>query len=315
MELSDIDEPLALPFDSPWPKNSPSNYTNVQSMLDKNQCFRTSFPSTIRNAHGYFLGPDTFNTTNSKVPIFSQAKTHCFWDLTFPMNYHVAWSLNRERDLIPWERKENVLFWRGSTTGGSYTKDKPWKKYHRTRLVQWARNFAEEYPDAVFDAGLENPPPIPAKPGYLVDIGFSRVVQYDNATLKAVKKKYPLKKKVDPKKAFEFKYLVVVDGNTWPERLQSYLQSNSVVLYNGIFFDYYMWMLIPWVHYVPIKLDMSDMDETMEWLVANDDKARQINENARDLMNIVNRIEQTQCYAGLLLLEYARLYREKVFFI
>ena len=43
----------------------------------------------------------------------------------------------------------------------------------------------------------------------------------------------------------------------------------------------YQWFydrLEPWVHYVPIKRDISDLEEKVNWLKANDDKARQIAE-------------------------------------
>ncbi|KAI9353909.1 lipopolysaccharide-modifying protein [Obelidium mucronatum] len=115
------------------------------------------------------------------------------------------------------------------------------------------------------------------------------------------------KPKVSFKDSMQFKYLVVVDGNSWPSRLQEYLQTNSVVLYTGIFIDWYSWMLVPWIHYVPVRLDFSDMDERIEWLVKNDAKARKIAENARELMKFVSRLEQMQCYTSLLLLEYQHL--------
>jgi protein glucosyltransferase len=38
--------------------------------------------------------------------------------------------------------------------------------------------------------------------------------------------------------------------------------------------------LKPWVNYVPIKSDYSDLLEVIEWLKANDAKARDIVENA-----------------------------------
>ena len=38
--------------------------------------------------------------------------------------------------------------------------------------------------------------------------------------------------------------------------------------------------LVPMKHYVPIEYDLSDLEEKLEWLVTNDDKAREIAENA-----------------------------------
>ena len=43
----------------------------------------------------------------------------------------------------------------------------------------------------------------------------------------------------------------------------------------------YQWFydrLEPWVHYVPIKRDLSDLEAKVNWLRANDDKARAISQ-------------------------------------
>ncbi|KAI8612286.1 hypothetical protein BC830DRAFT_1067809, partial [Chytriomyces sp. MP71] len=79
-------------------------------------------------------------------------------------------------------------------------------------------------------------------------------------------REYPLKTAVSFETTLAFKYLLVIDGNTWPGRLQYYLETNSVILYAGIFIDYYMWKLEPWVHYVPVAIDFSDLDERIQWL-------------------------------------------------
>ncbi|KAI8616441.1 lipopolysaccharide-modifying protein, partial [Chytriomyces sp. MP71] len=140
-----------------------------------------------------------------------------------------------------------------------------------------------------------------------VDIGLSSIVQADPETEATIKEEYGLKNKVPFDKTLNFKFLLVLDGNGWPARLQSYLHTNSVVVYNGIFRDFFNWQLEPFVHYVPVRLDLSDLEERVQWLMDHDEEARKISENARFVMAQVNRIETLQCYAGLFLLEYARL--------
>ena len=143
---------------------------------------------------------------------------------------------------------------------------------------------------------------------YFVDIGFSSHSQIDHATRKTFEVKYPLKASVSFEKTMKFKYLLVVDGNTWPSRMQSYLQTNSVILYNGIFIDFYLWILKPWVHYVPVRTDLEDLEEKMDWLLSNDYKAQEIAFNAKTLMSKLGRFEHLQCYTGLLMQEYGRLF-------
>ncbi|KAI8609582.1 lipopolysaccharide-modifying protein [Chytriomyces sp. MP71] len=86
------------------------------------------------------------------------------------------------------------------------------------------------------------------------------------------------------------------------------LQTNSVVLYNGIFTDFYTAQLKPMVHYVPFRLDYSDLEERLEWLMRNDDQAREISRNARELMRQWSNVDQFKCYVGFLMLEYSHLF-------
>ncbi|KAJ3071783.1 capsule-associated protein CAP1 [Podochytrium sp. JEL0797] len=220
--LSDKDEPQMLPSDHNQVASSTddaeSTYTSVTELFEKNSCLDTTFDASIRASHGFFQAPDTFQTRNSRLPLFSQAKTHCFRDIVFPMRYHVKWAITKVVDPVPWERKESALFWRGGSTGGSYHEGKPWKQYHRSRLVEWAQSFATRYPDMTFDAGLELAPKITGSvtetrldPGYVVDIGFSNFVQTDVATLAEMNATFGLKTKVPFEVAVDFKYLIVVE--------------------------------------------------------------------------------------------------------
>ncbi|KAI8613684.1 hypothetical protein BC830DRAFT_1052298, partial [Chytriomyces sp. MP71] len=100
-----------------------------------------------------------------------------------------------------------------------------------------------------------------------VDIGFNLLRQcHPESFCDSLKSKYKLKSFVHFNQTMQYKYLLVVDGNSWPNRLQTYLESNSVVLYNGIFVDWNIGLIQPWVHYVPVRIDLSDLEERLEWL-------------------------------------------------
>ncbi|KAI8613293.1 hypothetical protein BC830DRAFT_1046621, partial [Chytriomyces sp. MP71] len=94
-----------------------------------------------------------------------------------------------------------------------------------------------------------------------VDVAFNSVVQSDFRTRLLIEQKFGLQDTVSFKQTIKYKFLIVVDGNTFPSRLQRYLQTNSVVLYNGVFRDWWNWRLEPWVHYVPFRLDCSDLED------------------------------------------------------
>ena len=40
------------------------------------------------------------------------------------------------------------------------------------------------------------------------------------------------------------------------------------------YYEYFYHQLEPWVHYIPLKRDISDVVEKVEWAVQNDDKVR-----------------------------------------
>ena len=47
------------------------------------------------------------------------------------------------------------------------------------------------------------------------------------------------------------------------------------------YYDY----LRPWQHYVPIRNDLADLEERIEWCLGNDESAREIAENGRKFAN------------------------------
>ncbi|KAJ3069362.1 capsule-associated protein CAP1 [Podochytrium sp. JEL0797] len=309
--INGFDEPRLIPSDVP---HSQTEYRDVADVFEQSQCFRDRFDTVkgdakpLRSVHGFFMKPNSFSALNLNVPIFSQAKSACHLDLVIPLKYHVEVALDGVDDRVPWERKRNVLFWRGANTGGSYRVGSPWKEFHRTRLVQWAKEYELKHPGSSFDASRKMEWPMVDDDSLKVDIGFYTIAQFDEEARSELRSLYDLKGKVSFENTREFKYLLVVDGNSWPSRLQAYLQTNSVVLYAGVFTDFYNSALVPFVHYVPVKMDFSDLEQKMDWLMKNDDEARRINENAKRFMQRWKGMKQLQCYTSLLLLEYSSLF-------
>lgn len=76
----------------------------------------------------------------------------------------------------------------------------------------------------------------------------------------------------------QYKYLISVDGNTaaW-QRVPWILQSGSVLLLVDTDIEEWFYHdLQPWVHYVPIKADFSDLELKVRWLRENDEEAKKI---------------------------------------
>ena len=80
-----------------------------------------------------------------------------------------------------------------------------------------------------------------------------------------------------------FKYILNLEGHTAAFRLAYELSSNSVVLLAGS--EWKLWysnLLKPYVHYVPVKKDLSDLCNIIDWCRRNDQKCLQIIKNANE---------------------------------
>ena len=79
--------------------------------------------------------------------------------------------------------------------------------------------------------------------------------------------------------------MISIDGNASPwARGSQILFSDSVpIIVESKSTPLYQRHWIPWVHYVPVKNDLSDLIETINWLKNNDEKARIIAYNGRSL--------------------------------
>ena len=88
---------------------------------------------------------------------------------------------------------------------------------------------------------------------------------------------------------FHYKYILIVDGNCIASNLQWVFGSGSVPVMvthpdNDFWFKRY---LLPMVNYVPIHYDLSNLNETLEWLVTHDEEAKQISVYAKQLADTI----------------------------
>jgi hypothetical protein len=89
-----------------------------------------------------------------------------------------------------------------------------------------------------------------------------------------------------PEEKVKFKYILNLDGHVSAFRLGHELSLGSVILLPDS--DYYLWfsyLLKPFVHFVPVKKDLSDLISQIKWCISNDDKCKQIAENALEFYN------------------------------
>merc|ERR1712129_89761 len=102
------------------------------------------------------------------------------------------------------------------------------------------------------------------------------------------------------------KYLLNVDGVVSSWRLSSLLQTGSVLLLQeSPTWEASFLLLSPWVHFVPIASDLSNLIEMVEYLEANPRVAEEMARAAADAFAQHLRSQDTYCFAMRSLLHVA----------
>ena len=103
----------------------------------------------------------------------------------------------------------------------------------------------------------------------------------------------------------KYKYLLHLDGYVAAWRLIAELNMHSVILkQESSTYEYYYTLLRPWVHYVPIKRDLSDLIEKVSWCKNNDASCKQIASNANDFAKRILTRETVLDYCVNIITDY-----------
>ena len=171
-----------------------------------------------------------------------------------------------KRNYIPWDQRKDIAFWRGGTTGVPNVPG-DWRSLERIALCEIARKHEH--------LGL-------------FDVGLSSIVQLlDAAAVKAVENSGLMRNFVSWEQWGNFKYHIDIDGNSspWSNLFQRLLTGSPVLKVESSrclqqwFYD----KLEPWVNYIPIAPNMSDLLDKVQWLRANQSYARNVGEAGRCL--------------------------------
>lgn len=226
-------------------------------------------------------------------PVFSFSKTTEYVDIMYPTwafweggpaisLYPTGigrWDLHRKTinktSVVeyPWEKKQNIGFFRGSRT--SYERD-PLILLSRAKpdLVdaQYTKNQAWKSPEDTLNA-------IPA-----TEVSFEKHCQYKYLfNFRGVAASFRLKH------LFLCRSLVFHVGNEWKE----------------FFYD----SMKPWIHYVPLNSNptMNEIEKLLEFFKNNDDVAKEIADRGFEYIWNHLRISDVKCYWKHLLFRYAKL--------
>lgn len=158
---------------------------------------------------------------------------------------------------IPWKKRKPIFFWRGSTTGISPTG--LCRDLQRVRLCEI---ISHQHNKNIFD------------------IGFSGIVQINKDDARQLEKQGYLKPFMPITNINTYKFHIDIDGNSnaWSGLFQKLLSGGLVFKVESEFGfrQWYYDRLIPWQHYIPIKKDLSDFLEKVDWAFSNDRQSQEI---------------------------------------
>ena len=277
-------------------------YTDMEDLIKR--C------KAVRDVHKDYLdgnillrAPSSFVAVPFDVPLFSVNRIKGFRDIILPSDRTglgpYIFDYQTAIDSPVWEAKLKMAVFRGRTTGINFKKARaehiPLTLSPRFKLAEMA---------------------IQQKEGKLtcsvpLDFGITEIWQCEENEeyVNEITRQFPLVPVLDYDTQFKSKYLVVVDGNGWPDRIAFFLLSGSLLFLATVSDDWVINQCIPGIHYINVKPDLSDLVEKIEWAAQNDAEAKIIAANGRELAQKQFSAKSMQVYNSLLFMEYQRLFQ------
>ena len=221
-----------------------------------------------------------------------------------PFIIHESWKellsrINLANYKYNWEDKQSKIFWRGGTTGGS---EGAYQLSNFDKLPRIALIILSKlYPDL-----------IDAKFTYYMESAFNKNGKDLRKILDLLfgKDLY----KVKEEDHLKYKYLIAIDGNTSPwVRVPWIMYSNSVLVKqesNNI--QWFYTALKPYIHYIPVKENLSDIFAKINWMKFHDEELKQISKNSQTFIKNNLMPEHIDSYMAIILNEYSKIQKDDV---
>nr|XP_030713104.1 protein O-glucosyltransferase 1 isoform X1 [Globicephala melas] len=170
----------------------------------------------------------------------------------------------------------------------------PWKKKNSTAYFRGSRTSPERDPLILLSR----------KSPKLVDAEYTK-----NQAWKSMKDTLgkPAAKDVHLVDHCKYKYLFNFRGVAASFRLKHLFLCGSLVFHVGDeWLEFFYPQLKPWVHYIPVKTDLSNVQELLQFVKANDDVAQEIAERGSQFILNHLQMDDITCYWENLLTEYSK---------
>jgi hypothetical protein len=241
---------------------------------------------------------DAMVADSQDLPVFSMAKCKDHRGdqyLLFPdyeclaAKYQVVSNVDITKQNFPWKKKDAKLIWRGSTAQYSFCRDENiitvenYMCFSRLKLCL----LSTVYPDLIdakftqFVQGAENIPMLQNFRGAWMS--FEEQINH--------------------------KYHIFIDGNA-----TAYSHSGWKFFVNSLIFKpeskWIQWYHADWrpyIHYIPVKMDLEDLIDKLEWAKKHDKQAKRIANNMRKYARKRINPEANLLYLYLLINAYSQL--------
>ena len=212
-------------------------------------------------------GNGPFRSSQTSFPVIMKARAALTGEQKDRMILSpILWRLNNGRHFdwavnpalyhqTAWDDKKDVLVWRGGSTG------------HRYSVLRSLLPSLKGRSD--------------------VDIGFSELAQKCSSDRGCPGSREMLKKRKTREEILKNKYLLVLPGNDVSSGLKWMMYSNSVVFMSApkvVSWAMEDW-LEPYVHYVPLADNYSDVSSQLDWAKAHQDDVQNISKEATHFMH------------------------------
>jgi hypothetical protein len=187
--------------------------------------------------------------------------------------------LNKIQPLdIPWSKKQNAAVFRGGLTGIYNTKSKS----KLNTLADKERCLAIPRCRLVFNTATT-----PLVNAMLIENRGKSQAPLSALANNSTTRKFP-PRSIDGVDIFgsplkyeamlKYKAIIMLEGNDLSSGFKWALLSNSVVMTQDLVYTSWAMeeLLKPWVHYIPLNRELSDVQEKMQWVVDNDEEAQNI---------------------------------------
>lgn len=217
------------------------------------------------------------------APVLSMTTTDTHADIPIPTSddwsrvcraegKYFGHTCKRSFDMVgkPWKQRKPVAVFRGASTGCGVTVD----TNQRLKLAYISSVTGKDKDGMpLLDAGITEwnirPRKLQGQP-YLQTINTQAMP-------------FRLVPRLTPEQQADYKYIINVDGHVSAFRLSLELFSGSCILkVDSPYKVWYSHLLKPYVHYIPIKADLSDLVEKVKWCKSHDSECEKIANTAKE---------------------------------